>query len=112
MLNVVRICLVAHGRTLRSMAHAIKDKLMVSCVTSCICTTLVRSLRAMAPALLPLVGPITLLLPMRRMKPLRGQCGVTSVSAFWSSFFKVLSLTHLTLLMLEFEIAETISLVE
>jgi hypothetical protein len=45
------------------------------------------------------------------MEPLRGQCGVTSVSAFWSFFFKV-SLTHLTLLMLEFEIAETISLVE
>jgi hypothetical protein len=65
----------------------------------------------MAPALLPLVGSITLLLPMRRMEPLRGQCGVTSVSAFWSFFFKV-SLTHLTLLMLEFEIAETISLVE
>jgi hypothetical protein len=44
----------------------------------------------MAPALLPLVGMIMLLLPMRRMK----------------------SLTNLTLVMLEFKIAETIPLVE
>jgi hypothetical protein len=29
---------------------------------------------------------------------------------FWVSFFKVLSVTHLTLLMLDFEIAETILL--
>jgi hypothetical protein len=35
---------------------------------------------------------------------------VTSGQAFWSSFFKVLSLTHLTLLLLDFEIAETIPL--
>jgi hypothetical protein len=31
-------------------------------------------------------------------------------SDFWVSFFKVLSLTHLTLLLLDFEIAETIPL--
>jgi hypothetical protein len=112
MLTIVHICLATHGRTLRSRAHAIKGRLMVSWVASCICTTLVRSLGAMALALLPLVGPITLLLPTQRMEPLKGQCGVTSGYAFLSSFFKVLSLTHLSLLMLEFEIAETIPLAE
>jgi hypothetical protein len=51
-----------------------------------------------------------LLLPMRCMEPLRWQCGVTSRYVFWLSFFKVLSLTHLTLLLLDFEIAEMIPL--
>jgi hypothetical protein len=66
----------------------------------------------MAPALLPLVGSITLLLLTRHMELLRLQCGATSGYGFWSSFFNVLSLTHLTLLMLEFEIAEMIPLAE
>jgi hypothetical protein len=90
MLIVVHICLAADGRILRIRAHAIKGRLMLSWVTSCVFTTPVRSLGAMAPALLPLVGMIMLLLPMRRMK----------------------SLTNLTLVMLEFKIAETIPLVE
>jgi hypothetical protein len=51
-----------------------------------------------------------LLLLMRCMEPLRWQCGVTSRYVFWLSFFKVLSLTHLTLLLLDFEIAEMIPL--
>jgi hypothetical protein len=70
----------------------------------------VRSLGAMAPSLLPLAGTTTLLHPMRHMVSLRGQCGATYRKAFWSSFFKVLSLTHLTLLLLDFEIAEMILL--
>jgi hypothetical protein len=77
MLTVVHICLTAHGSILCSMAQAIKGRLMVSWVTSCVCTTLARSLGAMAPALLPLVRPITLLLPTQHMEPLRGQCGPT-----------------------------------
>jgi hypothetical protein len=44
------------------------------------------------------------------MGPLRGQCGVTSEKAFQSFFFKVLSLIHLTLLLLDFKIAEMILL--
>jgi hypothetical protein len=60
------------------MAQAIKGRLMVSWVTSCVGTTLVRSLGQMALALLPLVGPIMLLLLMRRMESLRGQCAATS----------------------------------
>jgi hypothetical protein len=58
------ICHATHRRTLRLRAHAIKGRLMVSWVTSCVCTIVVRSLREMAPALLPPVGLITLLLPM------------------------------------------------
>jgi hypothetical protein len=42
------------------------------------------------------------------MEPLRGQCGATSGQAFQSPFFKVLSLMHLTLLLLNFKIIETI----
>jgi hypothetical protein len=38
-LNVVYICLATHGRTQRSRAHAIKGRLMLSWVTSCVCTT-------------------------------------------------------------------------
>jgi hypothetical protein len=60
----------------------------------------------MTPALLPLAGLTTLMLPTRHMEPLRGVVW----SDFWVSFFKVLSLTHLTLLMLDFEIAEMILL--
>jgi hypothetical protein len=40
----------------------------------------------------------------------KGQCGVIFGSAFRSSFFKVLSLMHLTLLLLDFEIVEMILL--
>jgi hypothetical protein len=40
----------------------------------------------------------------------KGQCGATSGYAFQSSFFKVLSLMHLTLLLLDFEIVEMIPL--
>jgi hypothetical protein len=78
MLTIVHICLAAHGRTPRSKAQAIKGRSMVYSVTSCVFTTLARSLGAMAPALLPLAGLTTLLLPMRHMEPLRGQRGVTS----------------------------------
>jgi hypothetical protein len=60
----------------------------------------------MAPTLLPLDGPTTLLLLMQHMEALSGAVW----SDFWVSFFKVLSLTHLTLLMLDFEIAEMILL--
>jgi hypothetical protein len=60
MLTVIHICLVAHWRTLRSRAQAVKGRLMVSWVTSCVFTTLARSLGAIAPAPLPLVGPIAL----------------------------------------------------
>jgi hypothetical protein len=61
-LTVVHICRAAHGRTPHSEAQAIKGKSMVSWVTSCVCTTLVRTLGAMALALLPLAVPTTLLL--------------------------------------------------
>jgi hypothetical protein len=71
-LTVVHICLVDHGRTPRFGAHAIKGRSMVSWVTSCICTTLARSLGVMAPALLPLAGSTMLLLLTRRMEPLKG----------------------------------------
>jgi hypothetical protein len=35
---ILHIFLATNGRTLRSMTHAIKDRLMLSWVTSCICT--------------------------------------------------------------------------
>jgi hypothetical protein len=72
MLTVVHICRAAHWSTLHSGARAIKGRLMVSWVTSCICITPAGSLGVMVPALLPLVGPITLLLSTRRMEPLKG----------------------------------------
>jgi hypothetical protein len=78
MLTIVHICLAAHERTLRLRAHVIKGRLMLSWVTSYVCTTPMRSLGAMAPALLPLVGLIMLLLLMRRMELLRGQYEATS----------------------------------
>jgi hypothetical protein len=71
MLTILQICLAASGRTVHSMAHAIKGRLMLYWVTSCICITLVRSLRAMMLALLPLVGPIMVFLPTQRMEMLR-----------------------------------------
>jgi hypothetical protein len=77
-LTVVHICLAAHGRTPRFGAQTITGRSMVSWVTLCICTTLARSLRAMALALLPLAGPTTLLLSMQCMEILSGQCGATS----------------------------------
>jgi hypothetical protein len=76
--TVVHICLAAQERTPRSRAQAIKGRSMVSWVTSCVCTTLARSLKVVAPALLPLAGSTTLLLPSRCMEPLRG--------AVWSDF--------------------------
>jgi hypothetical protein len=82
MLTIVHNCRASHGRTLRSRAHAIKGRLMVSWVTSCVYTTLARSLGAMTPTLLPLVGPITLLLPTWHIEPLRGAVW----SDFWVSF--------------------------
>jgi hypothetical protein len=71
-LTIVHICLTAHGRTPHSGLQAIKGRSMVSWVTACICTTLARSLKAMAPALLPLAGPTTLLLLTRCMETLSG----------------------------------------
>jgi hypothetical protein len=77
-LIVVHICFAAHGRTPRFKAQAIIGRSMLSYVTSSVCTTLARSLGAMASPLLPLVGPTTLFLPTRYMELLRGQCGATS----------------------------------
>jgi hypothetical protein len=109
-LTIIHICLASHGGTPCSGAHTIKGRSMVSWITLCVYTTLARSVGAMAPTLLPLAGPTTLLLPTQHMETFRGQCGATSGKAFWSSFFIVLSLTYLTLLMLDFEIVEMIPL--
>jgi hypothetical protein len=78
MLTVLQICLIVNGRTLLSRAHAIDGRLMLSWVTSYVCTTPMRSLEAMAPVILPPLGMITLFLPTRCMKLLRGQGGAIS----------------------------------
>jgi hypothetical protein len=55
---VLHICLAANGMTLRLRAHAIKGRLMLSWVTSCICTTLVKSLGAMHPLSCHMLGQL------------------------------------------------------
>jgi hypothetical protein len=48
MLTVLHICLATNGRSLHSRAHAIKGRLMLPWVTSCVCTTPTRSLKVVA----------------------------------------------------------------
>jgi hypothetical protein len=64
MLTILHICLVANGRTLSLRAQAIKGKLKLPWVASCICTSLARSLRVVELARLPPVESIMVFLPM------------------------------------------------
>jgi hypothetical protein len=106
---VLQICFVANARTQCSRALAVKGKLMLSWVTLCVCTTSVRSLGVVTRDLLPPVGPIMVFLLTRRMELLRGSVERLLGKLFGHPFLKFYSWRQ-TLVMLEFEIIETILL--
>jgi hypothetical protein len=108
MLTILHIFLIANGRTLHSIAQAIKDRLMLSWVTSCVCTTLVRSLVVVLRVLLPPVGSIMDFLLMQRMETLRDSVERLLGKLFSHPFSKCYFLC-LTLVIIDFEITETIS---